>query len=609
MKCDRSGSFQRSTRNLLVLGLGGLPDLGGYAAGLAALQRVIEALRGIVEGRQGQARILTGLGPGVPTETARLANRLGLPLDIIAPCRVPGVDLAGLGAARVALVSDGACAPPDADLVAAAHEAGLSMADALILVGDSLGSVAGGGPASSPVVEAVLRNTPVIRIRADGEIALLDPGRLEAAPLATLAANRRDPGLVAECFAPVKGDLATALAELVATAWDGEKLSWLGRALNCAGTDPGATRTWWGALHTAFFGCFGPWKRKWRAPVLPWRGPQAYQEASQLPAEVWGWFDRVDRAATHSANKHRDEIVLIHLLAILAVFGAVAGKIDLWSVGDLVWTVLEIVTLVWIALLVGINNRRRRNGVTSHDGWLHFRQAAEALRMSAMLHPLLAGLTGLQRGVWGRKGGKIHLDKPYHWLVIQLLRDAGLPDQQKALGLEPRLPALVTALQGLMDDQLAYHQGAAARYRESYHKLHGLTLAVFGIVFAVVLVHLSALGIGFLEGVHIHVPEFLVGFAHCIHDQHWLLIITAVAPALAAGLHGINTKAELHRLAKNSNRMLERLGVFRQAISACAAGGKVMDLRAIALRATSAMYDEHDTWAELMADQELEIPA
>lgn len=606
MNCDPSGRFQRSIRNLLVFGVGGTaPDPGGSTA----LAQVIEALRRRGEGEGERLRILAGLGPGVPEEAAGLAGRMDLPLDIVAPCRVPGVEMQKLRATRLAWVSDTECEQPDAALEAAAREAALSLADAVILVGGPPAEGPGGESLTRVVAEAALRYTPTIHIGAKGQVALLDHGRLDDATLVTLAANG-DATLPKEgVFRPVAGNLEEALDELVAPAWDGRHLAGLGRALNCAGADPGEAPTWRGMLHTWFFRLFGPWQRKGPGPVLPWRGPESYQEASQLPPQVWDWFDRVDRAATHSANQHRDDIVVIHLLAVLAVFGAVAGKIDWLSAGDSAWTLLELCALAGIGALVFMNARRRRRGVTSHDGWLHFRQAAEALRMSAILHPMLGSLVGLQRGVWGRKDGKPHLVKPYHWLVIQLLRDAGIPDQTAFSDREQHKRSLALALQALVKDQTDYHEAAAKRYGHSYHGLHRVTLGAFLLVCTMVGGHLVSLAVHALEHAHVHLPEFLLSFAHWSHAQAWPLLITAVFPALAAGLHGINTKAELHRLEKNSKRMVDRLKVFKTAIDRCADGGSAMTLRGIALQAAGAMYNEHDTWAELMADQELEIPA
>ena len=616
MTNETTTSLHRTSRNLLVSGHGNarLPsDETTRAKIFTSLERAIKAFGTIVDGENGNLRILTGLSDGTDAQAAALAKSHGIEVHVIAPCRPGGIAATGIEPDRLALITGAIIeTPPDA-LIAAADEAKLSLADALIVVWD-------GEPSQGPcaglvrlIIEASRRYTPVVwidaRTASAGTILGLDPSRLDAATLAMLAADDSHLGRLRSLFKVFEVPLESDIRRLVDVFWNVKSLAPLYHTLDQEEIEPGQRPTLDGWWHTSFFGLFGPWKRKKNEAVRAWRGPQEYVSASQLPETTWYWFDRLDRAATHCANKHRDNVVLIHGFSVLAVLAAVAGAISAGAIPDAAWGIMEFAALFGIGMLVWLNLRQRRRILTSHDAWLHFRQAAEALRMGAMLHPFLATLPALHRDVWIRSKNEPELAKPYNWLVIQLLREAGTPGQDNEQGLEPRLPQLLGGLRALINDQIGYHSGAHDRYHRTHHRLHLLTLSVFGIVVITVLGHLSALAIVALEHNGTHLPEFLAEFGHWTHEQRWLLIITAVFPALAAGLHGISSKIELQRLAKSSSRMKERLEVLGQAVDRIQPDDRPMTLRAIALETTVTMYAEHDAWADLMADQGLEIPA
>jgi len=258
----------------------------------------------------------------------------------------------------------------------------------------------------------------------------------------------------------------------------------------------------------------------------------------------------------------------------------------------------------------GIIWRNHHSPITAHAAWLHFRQAAEAIRMSAILHPLLARLDALYVGIWrpAKEGELPTVAKPYHWLVIQLLRDAGLP-----LGgphsIEAKRNEILTALKSIISDQINYHQKNYHRIHTIHHRMHTLTQSVFFLVIITILIHIFALSIHALEHSHVHLPNFTIQIAEWIHHQHWWLLITAFFPALAAGLHGIMSKLGLQQVAKSSQNMHEKLVTLNTVVDSIQNQGSLMTLRSLAIETATTMYAEHDAWVELMQDQHLEIPA
>lgn len=168
---------------------------------------------------------------------------------------------------------------------------------------------------------------------------------------------------------------------------------------------------------------------------------------------------------------------------------------------------------------------------------------------------------------------------------------------------------LSKGLKALIQDKIKFHKGTYERNNNTHHRMHGLTKLVFFIVLATVTVHLFALIVHFLEHRRYQLNEVLIHLSHWIHLQNWLLLFTAFFPALAAGLNGIMTKLELQRVADSSNSMNEILEAMGQAVERLKPEEDSLALRKLAIETAEAMFAEHDSWAELMETQNLEIPA
>jgi hypothetical protein len=597
--------WRRATRNLLVVG-----DYPA-TAGQEARQRVTDVLTMVITAFQQIANeqgaglcIVTGLNSPADTDTALLANRLGLDLHVVAPHVPEPVASGRVGAQRVAVVADSVQAPPACGAAqAAADEAMLAFADAVVAVWDRSLPPACEARLTNLMAEALRRHLPIVwvdsRAEQAGVVRILDTRLLDELTLATLGASEQKLGHVADQFVQMEGDFHIGLAELLSGYWDMTTIGELVARLQGRGGDPGSARVFAGWLHRLFFWPFSAWKPRRPGVIQADRGPPQFVDASGLPGETWEWFDRLDRAASCAAHRHRDAVVGINLCAGLAVLFAVLGVVGpRWHIGFAVVEVFFLSVAWWLFS----NNSLKAWG---HDAWLQFRQAAEAFRMNALLHPMLASLPELYRKVWAydpREQRKVRIDKPYHWLVIQLFRDAGVPGGRAAHCIEACYFELLGALAAMVENQGEFHRSACKRYETTEHRFE-IVLQLFLFVALI-----AALAEAFdWHPSHIF-PSIgpLASFLQTAGENRWLLLLTAFVPALAAAFHGIRGKIEFRRLARNSKRLSARLDVLKGTIGLLRYNKDPMALRTVAIDTAMTMFAEHASWAELAADQYLE---
>jgi hypothetical protein len=575
----------------------------------AALDAIIRAFQQAALQHCAQLRLITGVADGFDAKSAEIARKYGCAWHVVAPAWPDEAADRAVQPDRVALIMKipGEIAPEA--MAAAADEAKLGLADAMVVFCDGAPLRNYSTERDGILMEALRRHMPIVWIEVSeeggGAAWVLRPQALDELELTTLGKDAEQVLRVGSFFSQVEvGELAADVAELIAIYWSVDTTVAIDEMLRRSYGDPGQRATWHGMVYTAFLWQFGDWSVRTISPVQAQRGPPALVRASQLPADTWEWFDRIDRAATYAAYCHRDQVVVVNLGSSLAVFAAVAGQV--WLGLPPFWAMLELALLVLIAGLVYRNHHTR---MTNHDRWLHFRQSTEALRVSALLHPLLASLPLLHRGVWKYDATETQqpvLGKPFHWLVIQLLRDAGIPGQGCPHCIETQFHDLVNSLDALIGDQEAYHQRSSSRYQETHHRLHSTIVVAFWIVVVAVGFHLCVeFGL---------VPDQILNRIDAVLRTHdkldhlvWPLLLTAFLPALVAAMHGIAAKAELQRLAKNSDRMRQRLQVLRRSIEGVRRRRDPMALRALAIETAVTMYAEHDAWAELMSDQPLEL--
>lgn len=649
--------------NLTVLVAGHRPDrLPGDEAERALVRGLLRAaLRGLRDAAHEQnvgVRVVTGTADGCDAWAVQEAHELGIECRVVGANAASAARPARAGAITHVWLGDGSTRTVPEEWFAATDEAKLAAADLLLVVWDGQAPRGFSGGSVRLVIEALRRGQPVIWLDANdartGRVLLRGP--LPTARVALLDADETNVTRLTADFTELLDGRAVAPEDLseapdargreeAVGAFLAARFAGLIRRLTrpraaegfdqlVSQWDPEDRKVRAGRFFRRFLSLFGYPGREGGRVLTAWRGPQRFVDGSRLASRTWTRFDEVDRAATHAALSHRDQIVALHVLAALAVVCAVAGAIRLFG-GSALWALAEFAVLVRIVWLVV---REKRRKVPVHRAWLLLRQAAEALRLQALLRPFLASLPALERSHWRGEPGRTHppddrsgegdrteeddravghgmqLVSPQTWWASRSVRDTG-PLANTAEGdyvVQSRFDELVGTLRSLIEDQRDYHARTHERWHRLHHGLERAMLWIFVLVSATVLSHLFALGVQFLENHGQALPHALTGVAHWLHEQRWLLLITAAGPAFAACLHGIGGKLEIRHVAEQSGAMRHRLDDYREALDQLERQGgddRFMALRALAIQVASAMYAEHETWFTLLRGNEVEIPA
>jgi hypothetical protein len=579
-------------------------------------------------------RILVGASPGTDADAADVAQELKLPAFMIAHEENSDTAKKDFESKCLAFDTPTEKEPPSSYWIDAADKTKLALADILIVIWDGEPPKGQQGGTVHLVVEALLRFMPVIWIstgtKQAPKVGTVHRANFENTTSVHQELLRASPDEIStlknEIFELIDNEkLKITLKHYLETMWissdqskekaDVIKLNNIINHLN--EIDPGENNTVSGVLHSGIFNLIsnGTWHRRQVGPVRAWLGPAELNRQSVLNDNTLDWFNRLDRSATHAANRYRDNIFSLHILSSLAVFGAVAGAIDFWSLGGFNWAIFELLTLVTILLLV---LRDSRQPLTNQQSWLQYRQAAEALRLATILQPNLSDLPPLHQHVWKLSEASTN-DKPHpvpvkygHWLVNQILREQGPLSENWVVNSAESITKRKDQLRALLDDQIEYHNKTHEKNEILENRLHSTTKLVFICVLIAVLAHIFALGAHYLEHHGAHLPHWINLSAEWVHHQKWLLLITAFFPALAAALHGIKGMFEFERTANNSALIVKKLKDIKGALEKSSDSNdenRHIKIRNLAIHTAEIMYQEHDAWLELMETQILGIPA
>jgi len=296
---------------------------------------------------------------------------------------------------------------------------------------------------------------------------------------------------------------------------------------------------------------------------------------------------QADRLANRASLKYRLFNWFSYSAGALAVFAAVSGAIYLWPRGHSNNFWLNIELLLIIGIMAGVILAKTRDW---HGRWISNRFIAEQLRYLKLCLPMLCIPQYLVKPLWHVKQGQLSLVSDELKYLQRCLTIQGLPSPvantpYKPYSVEAQREQL-NAIQKLLNEQRLYH----ARKHRSQHRLnenmHTLSLLLFGLTLLAVIFH------------------------YFIHAD-WLLIFTAVLPALAAAIHGISAKLEIGRLAGQSQvtaHELESLTLSMQEISPDTSWKGFLQIRKLTLSAAHVMSGENIRWQELISHQEAGLP-
>lgn len=290
-----------------------------------------------------------------------------------------------------------------------------------------------------------------------------------------------------------------------------------------------------------------------------------------------------DIQANVASGTYRDSIWLLHGLAILAVFSAVAGSILLFvNSGSHLWGYAELLALLFVCFIVLVSNKKRW-----HKKWIVHRIIAEeirGLRLCALIGavpsftlPKLASSAMLRRR-----------EDASQWIIHRLMNATELNLLQR----QP-LSELVDIgsrdLIYVIKDQKNFHTKNDHNHHSMSHFLHASTQFAFIVTLLAVVAHF---------------------FAHA----DWLLLLTAGLPALAAGLHAISTESELKRLSHISEDAAAHFAYLETQVEKIqfmdvSDSQKWLMLREIASNAAEKMSSINSQWAYLLKDKDISLPA
>jgi hypothetical protein len=247
---------------------------------------------------------------------------------------------------------------------------------------------------------------------------------------------------------------------------------------------------------------------------------------------------RFDALASFYGNRYRGAVVINYLLGALAVlFALVPAAFPPHHSGRL--DVLHVLEFLCVSLIVIIYWRGRSPGPHGggqiavdpgraghrrwHERWLEYRGLAERFRYAELLYPLEAEVVKslAERDPHNGHESRGWAQRYFEWRFGQArwpLRDAGTDEPQR----------YVARLRQIMHEQKTYHEGTAAECEAITRGLHGLSWFCFS---------------GTLVA---------CGLAIWWKNAHWLLLLTAGLPAVAASVHGILATGEYIKLGEAS---------------------------------------------------------
>ena len=554
---------------------------------------------------------LTGSCDGVDAHVRAMKNVPGLTVQLIeaaAPDAVSQGPLAGVHFACPAAVLE-----TDDAAHGLRDEYALLHADVLVAVWDGEAPQGRSGGVVRMIQHAIEVGTPVLWIDLDGQLRELDTSRIDGsnrfhAAHAVFRHRQVDGGRM--FTAPLDDPLTPTIRQ-----W-----------LNPIGDDSGAQDREEGARTLAAYAgeTAGPRRIERRAGLVDrvcsalvlldggklakaFRSdPTGHWDATPanmaLPAGLRERLAWSDVRANIAAGRHRSRIWLLYLLSAFAVLAAVAGTLHV-GVGHegwqaFVWPALEAVALTSIIVLVrGAHHSRW------HARWLGQRLMAEQLRYLALTRPFL-GVTkffALPPFGYDTARGRTVLQHAEAWLLRRALIVQGVTGHEDGYSLDRVDQAMLArSLQAMIDDddigQIRYHHGKTKDMRALHHAMHNAARTLFALSLAAVAYHIVG------------------GLAHWPH-YGWLLFATAFCPAMAAALHGIQTKLEFERTESLSHRTAAELATMSAVVARSLetpqadAWQQTLYLRAAALRTAHVMSDEAQAWRELIAAQDTGLPA
>ena len=327
------------------------------------------------------------------------------------------------------------------------------------------------------------------------------------------------------------------------------------------------------------------------------------------PASVAHWVNarlRVhyawsDRLADFYADMHRSAFIIASVFASAAVFMALLPMaIGIEHGGD-DWEVPSIVAeFAILGMMVFLLNIRR----DWHERWLEYRVLAELIRQLRLLIPM-GGSRPLPRSPPHLATYGDPVRSWMYWQMRAIARAAGIPTARATIAYRLEcLDYLADVTAGPEAGQLGFHRATYERSEKIHDRLHRAALFLFWISIVGIVVHLALILPIAPQGEAKRTIEAINR-----GSSGWLILISAVAPALGAALANINNQGEFARLAKRSRAMADVFGRFEAEITQLRdratgdeQGAPLAQVTSLASQVAERMIEENLDWRVVVLD-------
>jgi hypothetical protein len=303
-------------------------------------------------------------------------------------------------------------------------------------------------------------------------------------------------------------------------------------------------------------------------------------------------FKRFNRQAMRYGRRYRSGFWGIYLLSALAVLCAVLPLALGWDSTGFrhpyagVFAGGEVVIIGTVVLIFWLGHHR-----DWQERWLTARTTAELTWYLPVVAPLLDHSTEVspQESNWYPRlfdpGQQVHAADE-----VAKLCAASEPLARSLLKCAWSDPAFVSQYaqwtQGILEDQVSYHRGVAAKQHALLERVHGMNSWLFGLT-------------------------ALAAFAHLAVHTLWLTLLTTFFPALGASLHGAIAQSEAYRLGHTSGRLKTELrdaiDTIQRALEEFERTKDSGSLREAIMAAIALILEEHQDWHLLVRPHRLPL--
>jgi hypothetical protein len=339
--------------------------------------------------------------------------------------------------------------------------------------------------------------------------------------------------------------------------------------------------SWLGWIFVTLFKTPLQEKSMWKGLLGIFKSNFPWEEQATFPA-----FEKdhknFDQLSNYYGNQYRGSFVFNYLTGALAVlaalvpvgfnfeerFGEQAHEYGLLATG----VELLLILLILLIYQIGGESSHGKGAHKSkffrhrwHEKWLEYRSLAERFRYMEIMYPL--GIDPREKALANahQDGSWINAYYAYRLSEIKTTRSDDMP-------------AYLKMLNGIMEEQMEYHEKNAGKMERIHHRLHTFASLLF-------------------------VGTLFSCLAHFFFHQVMLTLLSGFMPALAASMHGILANGEFKKTANISERMSVQIsGLIKRLV-----GANDAEIRAVVEDLHGMVTDDVQDWKAIFIDKNVPL--